>query len=215
MKKLISVLLVGIMLSAVLAVCASASALQPWFPDGPIMVRTRARITIPVRCTATLTVTDEKGNAVEGAKYTLYRHGSKFGSLDTIVGEYVTDKDGKIFVTHLSPDEYFFMAVGAPKGFEQDTEIHTFNVYGNGIVALKVVLLEEKVVEPVVEETADEPAIADEAVVVAEDAAIEAAPAEEAAAIEAAPAEEAAAAEEAPAADAEAAVVTETVEIVA
>lgn len=212
MKKLISVLLVGIMLSAVLAVCASADV-----PSYILNGRTafRPRFTIPVRCTATLTVTDEKGNAVEGAKYTLYRHGSKFGSLDTTIGEYVTDKDGKIFVSHLSPDEYFFMAVGAPKGFEQDTEIHTFNVYGNGIVALKVVLLEEKVVEPVVEETADEPAIADEAVVVAEDAAIEAAPAEEAAAIEAAPAEEAAAAEEAPAADAEAAVVTETVEIVA
>lgn len=211
MKKLISVLLVGIMLCAALSVCASAYY-QPI--QGVAKLAFRPRFTIPVRCTATLTVTDEKGNAVEGAKYTLYRHGSKFGSLDTIVGEYVTDKDGKIFVTHLSPDEYFFMAVGAPKGFEQDTEIHTFNVYGNGVVALKVVLLEEKVVEPVVEETADEPAIADEAVVVAEDA-IEAAPAEEAAAIEAAPAEEAAAAEEAPAADAEAAVVTETVEIVA
>ena len=188
-------------LCAALSVCASA-IYQP--TQGVAKLTFRPRFTIPVRCTATLTVTDEKGNAVEGAKYTLYRHGSKFGSLDTIVGEYVTDKDGKIFVTHLSPDEYFFMAVGAPKGFEQDTEIHTFNVYGNGIVALKVVLLEEKVVEPVVEETADEPAIADEAVVVAEDAAIEAAPAEEAAA-----------AEEAPAADAEAAVVTETVEIVA
>ena len=211
MKKLISVLLVGIMLCAALSVCASA-IYQPI--QGVTKLTFPPRFTIPVRCTATLTVTDEKGNAVEGAKYTLYRHGSKFGSLDTIVGEYVTDKDGKIFVTHLSPDEYFFMAVGAPKGFEQDTEIHTFNVYGNGVVALKVVLLEEKVVEPVVEETADEPAIADEAVVVAEDA-IEAAPAEEAAAIEAAPAEEAAAAEEAPAADAKAAVVTETIEIVA
>ena len=116
------------------AVLLSALLLCAAFPV------TAAAVIFPVRGLAELIVTDEDGAPVAGAKYSLYRRGSRYCGPDAFLGTYVTDRDGRLFASHLTNDEYFWMACGAPEGFGQDTQIRVFKLAGSGHVTSKAVL---------------------------------------------------------------------------
>ena len=122
--KLMAFVLIAILLFALIPVNALAM---------------RGAAVIPVRGLFTMTVTDEAGKPIAGARYDLYRHGAQF---DTVLGSYSTDKNGELHASHLTTGSYFWMAVGNVDGYMQDEEIHFFRISGNQHVAETVVLTE-------------------------------------------------------------------------
>ena len=116
--------------SGTIAVLLCAALLFTAFATG-------AAACIPMRGLATVTVADEAGAPVAGAKYTLYRSA---GGVDYVIGTYVTDQQGRITASHLTTGDYFWLAYGAPEGFVQDKEVRSFKMVGNGHADLKVSL---------------------------------------------------------------------------
>ena len=71
-------------------------------------------------------VTNETTGDIVKAKKT----GSEYDASKSDTSEFITDKNGQIFIKNLEPGKYTIIETEAPDGYEKDTESYTVNVYG-------------------------------------------------------------------------------------
>ena len=125
-----AVLLASLLLTASAATTASAAIAGPSAPTFTSVMRHTPKTLFPVPGAATITVTDEEtGLPVAGAKYDLYRK-SLYGGVDSKIGTYTTDKNGKITVSHAMTGTFYWVAASETEGYAADDDKHDFTVLG-------------------------------------------------------------------------------------
>lgn len=125
-----AVLLASLLLTVPAATTASAAIAGPSAPTFTSVMRHTPKTLFPVPGAATLTVTDEEtGLPVAGAKYDLYRK-SLYGGVDSKIGTYTTDKNGKITVSHATTGTFYWVAASETEGYTADGDKHDFTVIG-------------------------------------------------------------------------------------
>ena len=138
--RLAAILLVSVLMTSLAATAASAAIAGPSAPSFSAVMRHTPKTLFPVPGTAILTVTDaETGLPVAGARYDLFR-ASLYGGADTKIGSYVTDKDGKITVDHVTTGTLYWTAASAVEGYAADEEKHTFTIWAAQFTETEIAL---------------------------------------------------------------------------
>lgn len=74
---------------------------------------------------------EDSGKRLNGAQFALYAH----DQVDSLIGNYTTDENGMIDISKLLPDDYYFIEIKAPDGYQLIQEKLFFTVKTDGTIA--------------------------------------------------------------------------------